>query len=286
MNRDVLLKSPPESGIGFAQKTCAVDGLESVLYRHMAEDFAAPAVFVADPGAGFRLLHASATCRYFGNSRDTLQGATLPEYIPTLTPARLKQLWQDVGEYRSTSMETDFRCPSGQRIAIEITFSLLEHDDRRLMAGYVRDISDRHALEAERLRLAEEVADREIDLRYREIFENVTDGIFLLDVVHVERFRFVGINPAMVRMTGMIQMDILGHFVEDILPEHSARKIIANCSRCVQEGAPIKYELELELLGGKKLFDSTLIPVRDGSGRIHRIISLADGIIERKRSRT
>ncbi len=280
MNRDLLLKPLPESGIGFMQKTCPVGDLESVLYRHMAADFSAPAVFVADPGIGFCLLHASETCRYFGNSRETLQGITLPEYIPTLSPDRLKQLWLDICEYRTISMETDFRRSSGQRIAIEIIFSLLEHDGRKLMAGYVRDISDRHALEAERLRLAEQVAERKIELRYREIFENFTDGIFLLDVVHIERFRLVGINPAMVRMTGMIQMDILGHFVEDILPEHSARKMIANCNRCVQEGTPIKYELEL--LGGKKLFDSTLIPARDGGGSIHRIISLTGEITERK----
>ncbi len=125
-------------------------------------------------------------------------------------------------------MEPDYRLASGSRIAIEITFSLLEHKGRKLMVGYICDISARRALEVERLRLAEEVAVQEIEFRYREIFDNVTDGIFLLDVVHGERFRFVGINPSMTRMTGIIQRDILGCFVENIMPERSARKMIAN----------------------------------------------------------
>lgn len=281
MNRDVHPKSPQESGAEFAKNACSSDALESVLYRHMAEDFSAPAVFVADPSAGFRLLHASANCRHFGNSRENLQGLSLTEYIPALNPVRLKQLWKDICEHRTTSMKIDFCRQSGQRIAIEIAFGLFEHDGRRLMSGYVCDISDRQALESERLRLAEEVAGLEIELRYREIFENFTEGIFLLDVVYIDRFCFVGINPAMVRMTGMTQMDILGRFVEDILLERSARKMVANCRRCVEEGVLVKHELEWP--GGKKLLGSTLIPIRDAAGRVHRIIGLASGIGERKR---
>lgn len=248
----------------------------------MAEDVSAPAVFVADPGDGYRLLHVSATCRHFGDSHETLHGMPLPEYIPTLTLAQLKKLWQEVGERNMASIETDFRLASGSRIAIKLTFSLLEHEGRKLMVGYMYDISERRALEAERLHLAEEIAGQEIEFRYREIFENVTDGIFLLDVVHTGRFRFVGINPAMTRMTGMIQRDILGRFVEDIMPEHSARTMIANYARCVKTGTPIKYEMELEFPSGKKIFNSTLIPVRDGFGHIHRIISLISDITERK----
>ncbi|MDP1771124.1 MAG: PAS domain S-box protein [Methylobacter sp.] len=248
----------------------------------MAEDISAPAVFVADPCDGYRLLHASATCRHFGNSCETLLGMLLPEYIPTLTPARVKKLWQEVGKYRTASMETDYRLASGSRIAVEIIFSLLEHDGRELMVGYMRDISERRVLEAERLRLAEEVAGQEVEFRYREIFENVTDGIFLLDVVDGECFRYAGINPALARMSGLVPKNILGRFVEATLPEDAARKMIANYLRCVEEGKPIHCEMELELPTGRKVFKSTLIPVRDGLGYIHRIIGLTSDITERK----
>jgi len=279
-------KFPPESSIGLAQEIGPVGTLQSELYRHMAEDMSAPAVFVADPGDGYRLLHASATCRHFGNSCETLQGTPLPEYIPTLTQAKLKQLWREVGEYNTTSMETDYRLASGSRIAVEITFSLLEHDGRELMVGYICDISERRVLEAERLRLAEEVAGQEAEFRYREIFENVTDGISLLDVVDGERFCYAGINPALARMTGLVPKNILGRFIEATLPEDVARKMIANYRRCVEAGNPIEYEVELERPGGRKTFKSTLIPVRDGLGYIHRIISLTSDITERKQYET
>ncbi|MGZ5015695.1 MAG: PAS domain S-box protein [Methylobacter sp.] len=282
MKLDVLPESSSKNDVGLAQETCLAGTLQSELYRHMAEDISAPAVFVADPRDGYRLLHASASCRNFGDSHETLHGMPLPEYIPTLTLAQLKKLWQKIGEYNTASMETDFRLASGSRIAIKLIFSRLECEGRKLMVGYIYDTSERRALEAERLRLAEEIAGQEIEFRYREIFENVTDGIFLLDVVHGERFRFVGINPSMTRMTGMIQRNILGRFVENIIPEHSARKMIANYRQCVEEGKPVRFEMELELSGSKKLFNSTLIPVRNEFGYIHRIISLSSDITERK----
>jgi len=50
----------------------------------------------------------------------------------------------------------------------------------------------------------------------------------------------------------------------------------------VQEAKPVGFEMELELSGSKKIFNSMLIPVRDEFGHIHRIISLSSDITERK----
>ncbi len=50
---------------------------------------------------------------------------------------------------------------------------------------------------------------------------------------------------------------------------------IARYSRCVQTGLTIDEEVSLELPGGLRHHHSTLIPVRDDQGRIHRIVGIS-----------
>ncbi len=257
--------------------------LNRTLSRHMAESTAAPAVLVVDPEDGYRICHASASCKYLGKPQDGLHGAPLTECVPTLTLAKLAQIWREIKKSGASSLiETDFRTALGQRLAIEITFSQLDNDGQPLMVGYLRDISERRVLESECQRIMDEIAGQEIELRYRELFENVTDGIFLLDVIDGERFTFAGINPALARISGLVPMNIIGRFVEDVVPADAARIMNANYRHCLDAGKPINYEVALDLPTGRKILESTLVPVRDGFGNVHRIIGLTSDITAKK----
>ncbi|MDE2260548.1 MAG: EAL domain-containing protein [Betaproteobacteria bacterium] len=125
---------------------------------------------------------------------------------------------------------------------------------------------------------------RNSELRYREVFENTSDCLFLLDVTKDMRFKLAELNPAEERSTGYSTSEVSGKFVEETLPEESARLVIANYRRCVEAGTMISYEEELDLPSGLRSFSTTLIPVRDLSGRIHRIIGIAHDITERMRA--
>jgi diguanylate cyclase (GGDEF)-like protein/PAS domain S-box-containing protein len=125
---------------------------------------------------------------------------------------------------------------------------------------------------------------RESGLRYREVFENTSDGLFLLDVTEDARFKIAEFNPAEERMIGYSIAEVAGKFVDEVLPDAAAQKALAKYRRCVEAGTVMDYEEELALPSGLRSFYTTLIPVRDSSGRICRIIGIARDFTERKAS--
>jgi len=143
------------------------------------------------------------------------------------------------------------------------------------MLGISVDITER--------KRAEE-AFRQSELRYKEVFDNTSDCIFLLDVTCDGRFKFAGFNPAEEEAVGFSNTAVSGRFVEDVAGEKVAKGVIANYRRCVEVGTLISYEEELNLPIGRRYFHTNLIPVRDAAGRIHRIVGVARDTTERKRS--
>lgn len=136
-----------------------------------------------------------------------------------------------------------------------------------------RDITDRKVFEE---------ALQEREQRYREIFDNATDGLYLLEVTPEGRFRNIDVNPALERSTGLSRVDLIGRFVDETVSEETGRRVVEKYRRCVERGEAIEEEVVLELPVGKRYYHSTLIPLRDGSGRIHRIVGVSNDITDSK----
>jgi PAS domain S-box-containing protein len=129
-----------------------------------------------------------------------------------------------------------------------------------------------------------EAALRESEQRYREVFNYSSECIFLIDVVAEGRFRFVAFNPTEEQAVGFTNACVAGRFIEDVLPADLARPAISNYSRCVEAGKLISYDEELNLPIGRKSFQTTLIPVRDESGRIYRLVGMARDVTATQRA--
>jgi len=125
-----------------------------------------------------------------------------------------------------------------------------------------------------------EAALRESEQRYREVFENTSDGIFVIDVTPDRRFRVAAYNPAMERMTGLRNDQVAGRLNEDFLPPETAASVRAHNERCLAVGVPISFEEELDLPSGHFWWNTTLVPVRDSSGTIHRLIGVSNDVTE------
>jgi PAS domain S-box-containing protein len=129
-----------------------------------------------------------------------------------------------------------------------------------------------------------ESALRESEQRYREVFEKTSDCIFLLDVTSDGRFRVARFNPAEEKSVGVTNAQAVGRFIGEFMPQNVADVVNANFQRCVEAGAPIRYEEQLNLPVGRRFFDTALSPVRDGTGRICRLVGIAHNITERKQA--
>ncbi|KIH83791.1 Sensory box histidine kinase/response regulator [Pseudomonas batumici] len=122
----------------------------------------------------------------------------------------------------------------------------------------------------------------ESEKRYREIFDNSLDSLFLVEVTEEGHFHTIEVNPAIERNLGIGRAELIGKNIEEVLPSHLAAVFIAKYQRCVASGAPLDEEEELDLPSGRLTFHSTLIPVRGASGRVQRIVGIARDITERK----
>lgn len=121
----------------------------------------------------------------------------------------------------------------------------------------------------------------ESEQRYRDIFDNSLDPLFLLEVMD-GRFRYIEVNPAFERCVGRARAELIGEIVEQVLPLSVATAAIANYQRCVENGVPLDEEEEFDLPGGHQVCHTTLIPLRDTCGRVQRIVGIARDITQRK----
>lgn len=133
-----------------------------------------------------------------------------------------------------------------------------------------------------RLRASSEAG--EIELQYKEVFDNVSVCMFLIDVTSDGRFKFGRFNPAEEKAVGLSNAEVSGKFVEEVFADELASKLSANYRRCLKAGTPITYDDELHLPGGRRNFHSNLIPMRNASGRIHRIVGACIDTTEFKRT--
>jgi len=106
----------------------------------------------------------------------------------------------------------------------------------------------------------------------------------LLEVTAEGHFRTIEANPALERLTGIPRSFSVGKTQEETVPAEVAAAVNAKYRHCVEAGRPIAEEVALDLPVGRRYFHSSLIPARDETGQVHRIIGISHDITERKQA--
>jgi PAS domain S-box-containing protein len=139
------------------------------------------------------------------------------------------------------------------------------------IAVFGKDITDR---------VRAEEALQQSELLNKQVLNNLLECIFVLDVTSEGRFKFAQLNAAEEKAVGLSSSEVSGKFVEDVLAEEVAQKVIAHYRHCLEAGTLITYEDELNLPIGRKYFRTNLIPLRDADGRIHRLVGCCSDLTE------
>jgi two-component system, cell cycle sensor histidine kinase and response regulator CckA len=228
--------------------------------------FSQAAVAIAQIDLDGKLLRLNDRfCQLLGYNEAELQNsyydATHPDDLEACQEGRRRLR---AGEISSHSMEKRLVRKGGAIVWIRRYLSVVRGQDHspQYYISVVEDISEK---------VAAEEALRQSELWTRQVFENIPECIFVLDVTVDGRFKFVALNPAEERAVGLSIAEVAGKFVEDVLPEEVSKHVIANYRRCIEAGSLISYEDELNLEIGRRYFHTNLIPLRNAAGRIHRI---------------
>ena len=135
---------------------------------------------------------------------------------------------------------------------------------------YARDVTD-HKRTEEALRQAEQ--------KFRTIFDNTSDGIFLHDL---ETLRLTMGNKSCLQMLGYTEEEFVKLGIADLHPEADLPFIYAQIEKFLKGGEPIRHDIRFKRKDGSILFADVSPDLVQLDGTRYALVALKD-ITERKR---
>jgi len=108
-------------------------------------------------------------------------------------------------------------------------------------------------------RYAAELALQASMLGYQEIFDHVSDALYLLEGADDGQFRYVQINPAFAALVGLPHGAVIGQPAALPFGAVAGAQLQAACRRCLADGAAVDQELVLELPGRRSILQLTMV---------------------------
>ncbi len=200
------------------------------------------------------------------------------DYLPTSTRKSWPEVWQTVQNNGFISLERKVRAPDRTEIDAEITCVTLGSANGEFIAAFIRDVTAR-------VQLATELQERTDFLD--SLYSGIEAGVFVVDIDDSGEFRFSGINPALQRVSGVREADLVGKTPADlsnITSTDAIASMVEHFRHCKNSGETFIYETTLPLLGADTRWLIRLTPVRNERGTIYRIIGSAVSRTEEVRS--
>jgi two-component system cell cycle sensor histidine kinase/response regulator CckA len=244
-------------------------------HARMVFEGAADAIIVGEVEVDGRVRYIDANAaweRLTGLRRTALEGRHLDGTGSHIARALLPQLVAVVESRTATRLEQEVDTPAGRRVVdISIAPLPVTAGEAGRVICVLRDRTDERQAAA---------ALRESEERYRLVFDNVAESLFLVEVTPDGRFRMLAANPAFERVNGVREADMTGRLIEGIALPEIVPTILADFRRCVDSAETLRTRREFNLIPGTKVLESTLIPVPDADGRIGHIVGISRDLTE------
>lgn len=121
----------------------------------------------------------------------------------------------------------------------------------------------------------------ESEQKYKQIFDNTNDIIFILEVTENQKFRIITFNSAEEKVFGSVK-NFIGKYLDEFLPEDIYAGILTNYHKCIQTEEICIYDEEIFWNGQTNTFNTQLIPLKNAQGRVYRIIGISRDITDTK----
>lgn len=120
--------------------------------------------------------------------------------------------------------------------------------------------------------------------RLASIYDTVRDVIFHVAVEPDERFRFVTVNTAFLRVTGLRREDVIGKCVDEVIPEPSLTFVLRNYCQAIERRTTVIWEETSDYPSGRLTGEVSVTPVYDNAGDCSHLVGSVHDITERKQA--
>jgi PAS domain S-box-containing protein len=131
-------------------------------------------------------------------------------------------------------------------------------------------------------KLAEEALEAS-ERRLSTIYDTVGDVVFHLAVEPEGKYRFVSVNRAFCRVTGISEEKVVGMLVNEVIPEPSLSMVLGKYKKAIEENCIVRWEETSIYPTGRLIGDVGIAPVVDDKGRCTHLVGSVHDITERKR---
>jgi PAS domain S-box-containing protein len=178
-------------------------------------------------------------------------------------------------EIEDYMLEKRFIRKDGTIIYTNLAVSCVRNNDRSVnyVLVLLEDITERKSLEV----LLQDAHDR-----YIQILDNSIDVIYLIEVTPEGHFVYVDVNAAYEEVTGIPREVVIGLDIEDIEDETFRTILIDKFTTALNAGEKTNYTADYPFPAGIRTFHSILLPIRNESGQIVRIVGSARDITDQK----
>jgi two-component system, cell cycle sensor histidine kinase and response regulator CckA len=216
-------------------------------------------------------------CQMLGYSEAELRVRKLPEITHPDDCTEVSSGRRDLlqGLISSHSIEKRYIRKDGSVFWGRLNRSLVRDQNNRPLyfIAVVEDITAK--IHAER-------ALRDSEQRLVSIYNTVQDVIFHLAVEREGQFRFVSVNTAFMRVTGLSREAVVGKLVNDVIPEPSLTLVLGKYRQAVEENAIVSWEETTDYATGRLTGEVSIAPVLDDKGSCTHLVGSVHDITGRK----
>jgi PAS domain S-box-containing protein len=116
------------------------------------------------------------------------------------------------------------------------------------------------------------------------VYTSVTDVIFHLRVEGT-RYRFLHVNAAFTRSTGLAESDVVSRYVDEIIPEPSLSLVLGKYRQAIAERRTVRWEEVTDYPTGRKVGEVSVTPVFDANGQCAQLIGTVADVTEQRQQR-
>lgn len=153
----------------------------------------------------------NAACKMLGYTREELLSLSVADVNTVLPREAWKSYWESLKRSGNMQYEVTLRTKDGRVIPVEIIANYFNFNGLEYSCAIVRDFSERKRTEQEMW-------------KYCLLFDRMLNGFAICEIIcdSVGRpvdFRYLELNPAFERNTGLKNADVIGRTVRELLPK-------------------------------------------------------------------